>query len=73
MEIEYKYNTNLFNIYYDLVKDEFHIKKHIRNPITILIYYTKYIAENEKSIPENIKNYFTLLKIKSFFSIFLFS
>jgi hypothetical protein len=32
----------------------FNIEKHI-NPITIPIYYTKYIAENEDSIPENYK------------------
>jgi hypothetical protein len=28
----------------------YNIEKHIKNPITILIYYTKYIAENEKKI-----------------------
>jgi hypothetical protein len=31
------------------------IKKHIKNPITIPIYYTKYIAENERSIPQKYK------------------
>jgi hypothetical protein len=33
----------------------YNIEKHIKNPITIPIYYTKYIAENEKSIPEKYK------------------
>jgi hypothetical protein len=33
----------------------YNIEKHIQNPITIPIYYTKYIAENEKSIPEKYR------------------
>jgi hypothetical protein len=33
----------------------YNIQKHIKNPITIPIYYIKYIAENEKSIPEKYK------------------
>jgi hypothetical protein len=33
----------------------YNIEKHIRNPITIPIYYTKHIAENEKSIPEKYR------------------
>jgi hypothetical protein len=31
------------------------VEKHIENPITTPIYYIKYIAENEKSIPEKYK------------------
>jgi hypothetical protein len=31
------------------------IESHIKNPITIPIYYTKYIAENERSIPQKYK------------------
>jgi hypothetical protein len=31
------------------------IERHIKNPITIPIYYTKYIAENESSIPQKYK------------------
>jgi hypothetical protein len=33
----------------------YNIEKHIKNPIIIQIYYTKYTAENEKSIPEKYK------------------
>jgi hypothetical protein len=33
----------------------YNVEKQIKNPITIPIYYTKYIAENEKSIPEKCK------------------
>jgi tRNA U34 5-carboxymethylaminomethyl modifying enzyme MnmG/GidA len=42
-------------ISYDFRNVKYHvynIEKHIKNPITIPIYYTKYIAENEKSIPD---------------------
>jgi hypothetical protein len=31
------------------------IESHIKNPITIPIYYTKYVAENERSIPQKYK------------------
>jgi hypothetical protein len=32
------------------------IESYIKNPITIPIYYTKYIAENERSIPQKYKD-----------------
>jgi hypothetical protein len=31
------------------------IEEHIKNPITIPIFYTKYVAENERSIPPRYK------------------
>jgi hypothetical protein len=37
----------------------YNVEKQIKNPITIPIYYTKYVAENEESIP---KNYNELLR-----------
>jgi hypothetical protein len=30
----------------------YNIEKHIKNPLTVPIYYTKYIAKDENSIPE---------------------
>jgi hypothetical protein len=30
-------------------------EKYIKNPITMQIYYTKYLAENENSIPKKYK------------------
>jgi hypothetical protein len=30
-------------------------EKYIKNPITIPIYYTKYLAEDEKSIPQKYR------------------
>jgi hypothetical protein len=40
----------------------YNIEKHIKNPIIILIYYTKYIAENEKSVSEKYKELFYIPK-----------
>jgi hypothetical protein len=50
------------------------IERHIKNPITIPIYYTKYIAENESSIPQKYKELLESVKnqklLKNIFLIF---
>jgi hypothetical protein len=48
------------------------MEKHIKNSITIPIYYTKYIAENEKSIPEKYRELLGPVKTNYKFIIFYF-
>jgi hypothetical protein len=51
----------------------YNIEKHIKNSITIPIYYTKCIAESEKSIPEKYKELLGVSKINyNFFYFFYF-